>query len=385
MSSPSVMTAVVPYLRKGAEAISASEVVGNFHVHTIYSDGTGTHLQVAQAAAQAGLDVVTFTDHNLLPDHHTGWYICPSTGRRVLLLMGQEVHDQARSPSVNHYLCLGVDQDVHTHAARPQRLITACRQHGGAGFIAHPIEHPVPIFPQILAFPWVDWDVTGYTGIEVWNHGSEFKSVLANIPIAIVASFLPDLFISGPFPETLARWDRLTSTGRRVVAIGNADAHANVYKIGPIHRHVFDYAYLFKTVNTHLLLEAPLAADWALASQQVMGALKAGRAFVAYNRLGSARGFRFVAVGPRACAGMGDEVHLEDGLTLHARVPQPAAIHLLKDGREVGRTRGRQMKYPVHEPGVFRVEVRRAYGSRGLMGINKPPVWILSNPIYVRV
>jgi len=34
---------------------------------------------------------------------------------------------------------------------------------------------------------------------------------------------------------------------------------------------------------------------------------------------------------------------------------------------------------------VFRVEVRRAYGSRGLVGINKPPVWILSNPIYVRV
>ena len=42
------------------------EIVINLHMHTRYSDGTGTHKDIADAAIKAGLDAVIVTDHNVL-------------------------------------------------------------------------------------------------------------------------------------------------------------------------------------------------------------------------------------------------------------------------------------------------------------------------------
>jgi hypothetical protein len=45
---------------------------------------------------------------------------------RVLLLVGQEVHDQARNPQKNHLLVFNANRDVATFAPDPQRLVTPC-------------------------------------------------------------------------------------------------------------------------------------------------------------------------------------------------------------------------------------------------------------------
>ena len=42
------------------------EIVVNLHMHTVYSDGTGTHKDIAHAAIKTGLDAVIVTDHNVL-------------------------------------------------------------------------------------------------------------------------------------------------------------------------------------------------------------------------------------------------------------------------------------------------------------------------------
>jgi len=34
------------------------EIIGNLHTHTVYSDGFGTHDEVARAAIAAGIDFV---------------------------------------------------------------------------------------------------------------------------------------------------------------------------------------------------------------------------------------------------------------------------------------------------------------------------------------
>jgi len=360
------------------------EVVGNFHVHTRCSDGTGTHQQIAQAAAEAGLDVVMFTDHNLRTENVIGWYVHPVNGRRVLLLMGEEVHDEAREPSVNHYLSLGAEREVNVYAAQAQAVIDAVNRHGGVGFIAHPFERPVPIFKEVSAFPWVDWQVTGYAGIELWNYLSEFKAGLSSQAVAVLAVFLPDMFINGPFPETLALWDRLLATGQRVVAIGGVDAHAQTYRLGPFKKRVFPYRQQFMTINTHLLLEAPLADDWRVANQQVLQALRAGHAFISYQRAGCARGFRFTATGRHGMASMGDEVRLNGSLTLRATVPLSAHLRLLKDGREVACVQGRQLTFETEEPGVFRIEAHRSYHLAWAERAIRRRPWIFSNPIYVR-
>lgn len=367
-----------------ASSIPGNEVVGNFHTHTLYSDGASTHAEVAAAAVRAGLDVLAYTDHNVWTEHHTGWYTCPTTGRRVLCLMGEEVNDTSLPQSINHYLCLGAGQGLHAYAKQPQSLVDACRQLGGAGFIAHPIERPVPLLPDGAAYPWLDWSVSGYTGIEVWNYGSEFKARLSSLPRAILAMIWPGLAMGGPFPKTLALWDRLTADGRRVVGIGNSDAHANVFHVGPLRRRVFDYEDLFGTVNTYLLLDSPLATDGERAGQQVVRALQAGHAFVAFGQPGAARGFRFLAIGQYARAGMGDEIRMEEGLILRVHVPRAAHIRLVRDGQTVAQARGYRLHHPALGPGVYRVEVYRAEGLQRVRPARRLPTWILSNPVYVR-
>jgi hypothetical protein len=355
---------------------SKFEIIGNFHMHTHYSDGVGTHQDLAMAAVRAGLDLITVTDHNVWVGGKEGWYAHPETGKEVLLLMGEEVHDEERSPQVNHYLCLGVDGEVCQYAPRPQELINAVRQHGGLGFIAHPIERAAPLFdePEI---PWVDWEVTGFIGIELWNYMSEFKSLLSTKPAAVFAAFFPSLLITGPFPETLALWDNLLRNGAKVVAIGGADAHANVYSLGPLKRPVFPYDYLFSAVNTHVLLDEPLSRDVTAAKAQALDALRAGRVFVAYDLAGDARGFRFTATSSQGTVSMGDEMRPNGPVTLHVASPLPAGMRLLKNGREVARARGRALTYETDEPGIYRVEAYRRYRI-------KPRGWVFSNPIYIR-
>jgi hypothetical protein len=352
-----------------------SEIVGNFHVHTDRSDGTGTHQYVAMIAAQSGLDVIVFTDHNLWVAEIDGWFTHQETGRRVLLLMGEEVHDGMRSPQANHYLCLGADRDLRGYAARPQALIDAAQRNGGVGFIAHPIERAAPLYdePEI---PWLDWDVDGFTGLELWNYMSEFKGHLSSRPVAVLAALFPSLYIAGPLPETLVLWDRLLSN-KRVVAIGGADAHANVYSLGPLKRAVFPYEYLFRAVNTHLLLDVPLSADFASARAQVLDALRAGHAFVAYDLAGSSRGFRYTATSHTKNVSMGDEIHLRGSVSLRVTSPLGADLRLLRDGHEVAAARGRNLTFEAKEPGVFRVEAYRSFRL-------KRRGWVFSNPIYVR-
>jgi predicted metal-dependent phosphoesterase TrpH len=41
------------------------EIVVNLHIHTLYSDGTGLHGDIARAALRCGLDSVIVTDHNV--------------------------------------------------------------------------------------------------------------------------------------------------------------------------------------------------------------------------------------------------------------------------------------------------------------------------------
>ncbi len=352
------------------------EITGNFHLHTSRSDGTASHQQVAMIAAQAGLDVIMCTDHNLWVPDKEGWYTHPQTGRKVLLLMGEEVHDVSRSPQANHYLCLGVDQDMREHAARPQALINAVHQSGGVGFLAHPIERAAPLFnePEI---PWLDWEVDGFTGIELWNYMSEFKGYLSSKPVAVLAAFFPSLFIRGPLPETLALWDRLLSGDRKVAAIGGADAHANRYSLGPLKRAIFPYEYLFRAVNTHLLLDTLLAGDVVPAKAQVLDALRAGRGFVAYDLAGGSRGFRFTAFGQGENVSMGEEIRLEGPVMLRVISPLPADLRLLKNGQEVAAVQGQDLTYEVKQPGVFRVEAYRRFRF-------KRRAWVFSNPIYVR-
>lgn len=352
------------------------ELVGNLHLHTTASDGAGTHDFVAEAAIRAGLDFIMYTDHNVWVDGVEGWYHAPESGREILRLMGQEINDQRLEPEANHLLCHFICEDLNGIAADPQKLITAVTDRNGLSFLAHPLERPgLRAAKQI--YPWINWEVSGYTGIELWNAMTDVKWQLRTIPRGLFGAYLPYSAISAPFPEVLAKWDQLLATGQKVVAIGNSDAHGVSFTLGLLTKKIYPYEFLFRAVNTHLLLAEPLARQVAQARTQIRAALAAGHCFICYDLIGAARGFLFTGQSGSNEAMMGDTLLLQDQLRLQVLSPQPATLRLLKDGRVLTHRHGHSLEWVTDEPGVYRVEAYRRFWG-------KQRGWVFTNPIYVR-
>jgi hypothetical protein len=350
--------------------MSMYEYAGNIHVHTAYSDGQALHAEVAQAAAKAGLDFVIVTDHNVWVNGVERVY------GKVLLLVGEEVHDVRRQPQANHLLAYNAESELAPLAADPQKLINEVNERGGFCYLAHPHEYRSPLSPDLAAIPWVDWDVTGYVGLEIWNYMSEFKALARNRLAALFYAYFPALGITGPFRTTLRRWDQLLVQGRRIAAIGGSDAHGNTYSLGPLRRVVFPYEHLFRCVNTHIIIERPLTGSLENDKKQIYDALRAGHTWVGYDLLAPTTGFRFDARSINTQATMGDELVRTAATKFDVKIPRSGDIRLLCNGRVVARARGQQLRFTTADPGAYRVEVYRSYrlGRRG---------WIFSSPIHV--
>jgi len=352
-----------------------NEYLLNLHMHTTYSDGSGSHADIAQAALRAGIDVVIVTDHNVLVHGPEGY--AAENGRRLLMLIGEEIHDQAREPQKNHLLVFGHSTELAQHAADPQGLIDRVHEAGGICFIAHPVDPAAPAVGQ-TDISWVSWEVDGYTGIELWNALSEFKARLKSKAHALLYAFNFPRVARGPFEETLQRWDGLLRQGKRVVAVGGSDAHALHASLGPLRRTLFPYEWHFRAVNTHILTPEPFNGAYEHDRALVLEALRTGRAFVGYDLPAPTRGFRFTASGAQGTAWMGEEIPLGEGITFKIRLPLPVGCRLIRNG-EVIHTweKGDICTCHTSQPGAYRVEAHIPY-------LGRPRGWIFSNPIYVR-
>ncbi len=257
-----------------------NEFVANIHMHTRYSDGHGSHMDIVSAAMEAGIDGVIVTDHNVWVDGIEGYF--HEGPRKVLLLIGEEVHDQNREPQKNHLLVLGANEEMASLASDPQKLLDGVKQSKGISFLAHPCEKE-SLGLKEPDLSWVDWQVTGYTGLELWNAMSEFKELSKSKLHAAFYAFNPSRVASGPSEETLKKWDSLLRSGRKVVAIGGTDAHQFPGSLGPLRRTVFPYLFHFQTVNTHLLLKSAPNMEVQHDRQLVLEALSAGHAFIGYD------------------------------------------------------------------------------------------------------
>lgn len=347
----------------------------NLHMHTTYSDGRYTHAEIAEAAIQAGLDAVIVTDHNTWVNGPEGYY--RSEDRRVLLLVGEEIHDQGRDPQKNHLLVFGAGRELATLAYEPQCLLDAVRQAGGLAFIAHPVDPAAPAVGE-TDISWVDWNLQGISGLELWNSMSEFKGHLKSYLHAIFYAFNPRMVATGPFPTALKKWDELLASGKRMVAIGGSDAHALSARMGPFRKTLFPYEFHFRCINTHLLVPQPLSGDVFEDRRLVLDALRQGHAFIGYDLPYPTTGFRFTAQGRDGVAQMGDEIICSSGVTLQVKLPLRTECRLLKDGRLLKDWRPRENQtYITKEPGIYRVEayIRYLGARRG---------WIYSNPIYLK-
>jgi hypothetical protein len=329
------------------------------HLHSTYSDGTGTVTEIARAAALAKVDVVLLTDHDTLAARHNGeegWY------GEVLLLAGEEVTPRGG----NHYLAFGIDEEIDHRSLDGAGICAAVREAGGFGFAAHPFSEGNPRFRRARPMPFKSLDCEALHGIELWSFVNDTGEAIASVPQMLRFLLAPGRALDRPPQRNLDAWDDLCRT-RRVVAIGGLDAHQYGKRVGPVvPLRLMSYRRSFRFIRTHVLCEGPLDRE------QVFAALREGRCYIAVDSIASAKGFAFEAddlpMGAEAPA---------DRRRLTARTPADAHLRLLRDGAEIATATGRSLEADIEQPGVYRMEARRRHKGRDR-------TWILSNPIYLR-
>ncbi|MFN3653611.1 MAG: PHP domain-containing protein [Armatimonadota bacterium] len=378
---------------------------GAIHIHTEYSDGSGTFPEVVEAARASGLDYIIASDHNTLQpvkDGHQRYW------DDLLVLIGTEI-----STDAGHVLGLDLPESFPFETRDPQQAIDRVRAAGGFSVIAHPMS------PRWL---WRDWSVRGYTGIEIINLSSlvdddlmnaqeglriQQRSVQRLLRLARRYTTDPDgvmkTITNNDVEPERGKWSELLGRGRQMISTGAVDAHARV----PLGRQVLKvptYQEAFESVSTYAVTTEPLSRSFERDRRLVYSAYRNGRIFAAYPRVAPAAGFRFTATSGGRTATMGQPLRLAQRAVLRVEAPDHASpvIRLLRDAAEVKTAEGQTLEWTATQPGAYRVEVYAVEGSGGntlLDRVRRRPrsltdlfrsrpqelrPWIFSNPVYVR-
>jgi predicted metal-dependent phosphoesterase TrpH len=150
-----------------AELYARRPLRGDFHIHTLYSDGRSTPVEMLIRARELGLDVAVITDHNSYEASIEGIEAQENLGLNLITMPGEEV-----SGPNWHILSIGADAaiyDLSTAAFTDQDIdpgsyealrwaIEATQAHGGRAYLAHPywaVERgyhlPLPIYERVLS------------------------------------------------------------------------------------------------------------------------------------------------------------------------------------------------------------------------------------------
>ncbi len=339
------------------------------HVHSRYSDGSGSVLDILEDAQASHIDVLLLTDHDTrkgAEDPGEGYY------GRTLLLVGGEI-----TPPQNHLLAF-FTRELPSAQESWAEIVNQVSRHGGLSFVAHPNDLGNRIL-RLPSYRWTEREIRGFTGLEIWNHLSHWSNGVKGVISAFRSLLNPWKGLEHPRAEDLALWDQLaqealTQDNKGVVGIGGTDAHAVVIGRGWFAFKVFPYRVSFGTIRTQVYLTEPLNRDVTHDRGLIKDALGQGRCAVMAYHYGSERGFRLWAESGKHSWPMGSQVPLEPNLRLKAISPVPVSWGVFHNGTQVSTATGYLLDTLVEYPGVYRVELYRGKRQRG---------WLYPNPVYV--
>ncbi|MCA1555100.1 MAG: hypothetical protein LC747_00230, partial [Acidobacteria bacterium] len=339
---------------------------------------TGTFADITKAAQSNALAFVVMTEH---PSNDYDTRAMTLKGVRsggVLFVPGSETSEA----DGDRFLTFGGAAIGDTVAASStQEQINRAKAAGQLVFIAHPETFR-------------SWrEASGFDGMEIYNLHADAKNINR------LTLFFDGLWSYRSYPHllwtrfyespaaNLQRFDELTAQlggGRKVVAIAGNDAHANVgLSFRDLAGHsLFElkldpYERSFQTVRTHVLVER----GQPLGEENLLTALAGGHAYVSFDILCDASGFRFTATNGAEQKLMGDEISLSTGVKLGVATPIKSRIRLIRNGQIMSEETGAvRHEWTVNEPGVYRVV---CYLPQLPAPLDRKP-WIISNPIYVR-
>ena len=167
-----------------------NEYKANLHTHSSTSDGRFEPAKVIQLYADAGYDVLAFTDHRKINP------VSAYDSRGMTLISGMELHPNGPRDIMWHILGLGLPEDfVYPDPVTGQEAVDAVSAAGGICFCAHPY--------------WCGFTsaevarLKGIQGIEVYNTSTRYIGKEYNMQC----------------------WDELLDMGRKFNAIAVDDIH----------------------------------------------------------------------------------------------------------------------------------------------------------------
>jgi len=332
---------------------------GAIHIHSLFSDGTGDIKTITNAAKEAGLKWIIITDHNNM-DIEEGII------NGICVIKGEEISPK----NENHYLALGINKTILSDNA--EEYVKEVREQGGFGFIAHPEEG----FDRKNKFVPINWtaDDSEADGIEIWNWFSQWADNYndSNIFTIIHSYFQAHKKIKTPYPQTLARWDRLNNNTRKIIpAIAGIDAHALKTSKYLIPVTVFPYKKMFKTLVNIIYTQDILKGDFENQKNIILTSLKNGNNII-LNRYVSDK-IPYVEISNKfSTAFSGDSIELDDNTYLNVKLKQKAKIKILSNGMEICTLKAQECSIKILKSGKYRVEL-----------IVKETGWIYTNPIEV--
>jgi hypothetical protein len=371
------------------------------HVHSAFShDSRGKIEDIVKAAKSVGVRAILFTEHpadhyDYIKDGHQGMV------DGVLLIPGAES---------GGFLAYPTRSLKGEKTGEKQEFADLVKQQDGMIFLSHLEER-------------MDWEIAGMTGNEIYNTHADFKDELKFIsalknPLGLmsvaqaVKQYPQEMFAAmQDYPaDYLKRWDELCQQGRHTGVSANDAHHNQAYRFKvtedgklelsdaldkkittldpekiPLIKGmvkgkqagdtVFEidldpYERSFHHVSTHLLIKE-------LTRENIWEALKASRAYVAFDWMADPTGFVYRADRGDQSWPIGGDVPAGDKVRLQAAAPLAGTIKLLRNGKVVEQVDGTTLDKTVEEPGVYRVEV-------WLNLAGEPRPWILTNPIYIK-
>jgi hypothetical protein len=360
-----------------------AERIGVFHVHSFLGGhSTGTLEEIVSAAKAERLDFVLMTEHPS-PRIDTAALTLNGLHDGVLFVGGSEL---VASDGGRLFVAPGVGAPAQNPPL--QELVTRAKSESRLAVVGYPEEAR-------------DRALSGFDGVEVYNLYTNAKRLnYVTIFFDGLWSYWgrPELLFARFYErptENLRRWDEYNASGAgRAYAFAGNDAHANVgfaledragkkmldFKLDPYERS-------FRLVRLHVFVDGGEHEDEPFDEQNLLGALRSGHFFLAFDVFGDSTGFRFTAAASRGSetwsANMGDEIKLPPGgeVRLTAALPVRARTVFYRDGQVVQEvSNSTRADLAVAQKGVYRVEVY--LDQLGSLLEGKP--WVISNPIFVR-
>jgi len=344
---------------------------GVYHMHSIFSDGMGTIDDITKAAASMDLDFVIITDHGR-PNRKASGATSYSNG--ILLIGGSEF-----SLHSGHLACLGYKLPDYIFPPEPQEAIDEINTDNAVSFISHPFDGKIP---------WTDWNVHGFTGIEVLSCYSSARKIsyfkLAQFPLQYLLNSNYALTSTLEYPqENIKKWNALNrEKGTGVYGIYALDAHAKLPITEKRHLNFPSYESMFEILRVYVNIDTPLDADANRAAGTIISSLRNGNFFNVIEAIAPANGFRAYFVdksGRRVEMGSGS-TGTEGKLNIHLPFNFETDIIVRRDGdtfEHVTNNREKELEIDVKGPGFYVIEVYVSDHKFDTLP------WILTNPFFV--